>query len=54
MNTNVYNNYMEQFEKLKELIVDTNKRAVNNPDDDYITSSINFFRNLFLLWLVLI
>lgn len=36
MNTVTYNNYIEQFGNLKELIIETNKRAVNNPEDDYI------------------
>lgn len=49
MNTVTYNNYIEQFGNLKELIIETNKRAVNNPEDDYITNSINFFSKSFLV-----
>lgn len=49
MNTATYNNYIEQFENLKDLIIETNKRVVNNPEDDYITNSINFFSKSFLV-----
>lgn len=49
MNTGIYNNYIEQFKKLKDLIIETNKRVVNNPEDDYITNSINFFSKSFLV-----
>lgn len=38
MNTVTYNNYIEQFRNLKDLIIETNKRVVNNPEDDYITN----------------
>ncbi len=49
MNTVTYNNYIEQFRNLKEFIIETNKRVVNNPEDDYITNSINFFSKSFLV-----
>lgn len=49
MNTATYNNYIEQFKNLKDLIIETNKRVVNNPEDDYITNSINFFSKSFLV-----
>lgn len=49
MNTQIHNNYKEQFNRLKGLIIETNTRAVNNPDDEYITSSINFFTKSFLV-----
>ena len=49
MNTVIYNNYIEQFRNLKDLIIETNKRVVNNPEDDYITNSINFFSKSFLV-----
>ena len=49
MNTAIYNTYIEQFTNLKDLIIETNKRVVNNPEDDYITSSINFFSKSFLV-----
>lgn len=40
---------MEQFRNLKDLIIETNKRVVDNPEDDYITNSINFFSKSFLV-----
>lgn len=49
MNTEIFNNYIEQFRKLKDLIIETNKRVVDNPEDEYITNSINFFSKSFLV-----
>jgi hypothetical protein len=49
MNTKIYKNYIEQFSSLKNLIINTNKRAVEKPEDNYITESINFFSKSFLV-----